>query len=463
MAYRKLFPALYNLYALGSLDNSYHILGIGRRDHRKQDYIENIKAWIKQYARIAYDDDKFTAFSNLVDYYKMNIEHMDEYDALNQYYKAHDIFYNHIYYYAVAPRFFIPITNGLKKHNCCFTSAKVVIEKPFGEDLKAAAHVNKQLSKAFRTSNIYHIDHYLGKEMVQNILNIRFSNAIFKGVWNKDFIENVQINAFESVGVENRGGYYDQSGALKDMVQNHLFQILSIIAMEEPKTFTSDGIHQAQLKLLSKLKPVDTERIDDYLVMAQYNGYRQEPNVNPHSSTETYVAMKVFINTTRWQDVPFYIRTGKKLNNRESEVIVQFKSTDNESQGNILIIKIQPDEGVYLNFNIKKPGTDNEIQKVSMDFCQSCILENRINTPEAYERLIKACMDSDRSWFSDWNQIVTSWNYINTIIESYKTYSNKLYNYEPNTAGPKQADGLLEKSQHTWIDVNSIIQIGGAQ
>jgi len=456
LAYRKLLPALYNLYALGTIDDACTVIGIGRKDYTKQNYLDTIQAWIKQYARIAYSEEKFQAFSNIINYYRMDIENAKEYQGLNNYYEANNILENHIYYYAVAPRFFIPITNGLKQCNCCFLNAKVIVEKPFGENLEAATQLNKELSDAFRSQNIYHIDHYLGKEMVQNILNIRFSNAIFSGIWHKDFIENIQINAFESGGVESRGGYYDQSGAFKDMVQNHLFQILSILAMEEPKAFTSDFIHEAQSKVLSELKPINPENIDDCLLMAQYNGYKEEKNVSPDSKTETYVAMKVMLENERWRDVPFYIRTGKKLCNRESEVIIQFKATGENTEGNLLIIKIQPDEGIYLSFNIKKPGTVNEIQKVKMDFCQSCVLENRINTPEAYERLLKACMDSDKSWFSDWTQIVTSWNYVNEVLKNYKTYSNKLYTYQTNTIGPKEADLLLEKYNHIWIDANSV-------
>ncbi|BDR64845.1 glucose-6-phosphate dehydrogenase [Clostridium tetani] len=455
LAYRKLFPALYNLYMLGSINDEYSIIGIGRRDYTKEDYLIYIKAGVKKFARINYSDDKFDKFSKIITYYKMDIQKEEEYKGLIKYYKDKDIIKNHIYYYAVAPRFFISITKGLKNNKCHLEDAKVIIEKPFGEDLESATYLNEQLSFVFKDKNIYHIDHYLGKEMIQNIINIRFANAIFKGIWNKDFIENIQINAFESIGVNNRGGYYDQSGALKDMVQNHLFQLLSIVAMEEPKEFNSDFIHEAQLKVLIEMKPIEDRDIDNYLVMGQYEGYREEKDVNLKSKTETYVAMKIIIDNERWQGVPFYIRTGKKLNKRETEIIIKFKSTNKNIEGNLLIIKIQPDEGIYLKFNIKKPGTVDEIQKVSMDFCQSCILENRINTPEAYERLLKACMDSDRSLFSKWEQIVVSWKYINKVLESYRSYSNKLYRYKPETIGPKEAEELVKKDNHYWINDES--------
>ncbi|WP_142415566.1 glucose-6-phosphate dehydrogenase [Hathewaya massiliensis] len=451
LAYRKLFPALYNLYILGSIDDSYNIIGIGRRDYSKKEYLEHIKSGVKEFARVDYSEHKFNELCKIITYYKMDIEDTEEYKGLIKYYKDRGIFEDHIYYYAVAPRFFIPITKGLQENQCCLESAKVIVEKPFGEDLKSATYLNEELSKAFSPNNIYHIDHYLGKEMIQNIINIRFSNAIFKGIWNRNFIDNIQINAFETVGVDGRGAYYDKSGALKDMVQNHLFQLLSMVAMEEPKELKSDFIKEVQLKVLSEMKNIEPNEVDEYIVMGQYEGYREEKNVHKDSKTETYVAMKILIENERWKDVPFYIRTGKKLNKRETEIVVKFKPANEKVEGNVLIIKIQPDEGVYLNFNIKKPGTEDTVQKVSMDFCQSCILENRINTPEAYERLLKACMDSDRSLFSNWEQIVVSWNYANKILESYRLSSNKLYSYKPNTLGPKEADDLLEKDNKLWV------------
>lgn len=269
-------------------------------------------------------------------------------------------------------------------------------------------------------------------------------NAIFKGIWNKDFIDNIQITAAETVGVETRAGYYDKSGALKDMVQNHLLQVLSIVAMEEPDKDENKGIKKSQLKLLKSLKPLINTKDD--LVMGQYNGYLDEANIQPNSKTETYVALRLFIDNERWDGVPFYIRTGKKMGNKETQVVIQFKEV-NGIPGNILVIKIQPDEGVYLQFSAKKPGTENDIQRVSMDFCQSCVLENRINTPEAYERLLYACFEGDASLFSEWDQIEVSWNYINNIVEAYNKEDNNLYIYDQGTMGPKEAGNLVN-----WVE-----------
>ncbi|MBF0713741.1 glucose-6-phosphate dehydrogenase [Gemella sp. GH3] len=438
LTYRKLLPAMYNLHVLGQLDNNFKIIGLGRRNYTTEDYIEITREWMKDYSRKKYEEQTFNEFAKRIIYFKIDISLESEYSRLQDFYIENNI-KKHIYYYAVAPSMFLEITNGLKKY-CSDNDAKVIIEKPFGENLENATELNSKLAEFFGQDEIYHIDHYLGKEMIQNILSVRLNNAIFKGIWNKDFIDSVQITAAESVGVETRAGYYDKSGAMKDMVQNHLLQVLSIVAMEEPKGKTME---KEQLALLKSLKKV--ENVDDNLVMGQYVGYLDEPNIDSQSKTETYVAMKIEIDNERWQGVPFFIRTGKKLATRESQIIVKFKSKNN-APANLLIIKIQPSEGIFLKFNAKKPGTDNDIQEVSMDFCQSCILENRMNTPEAYERLLRACFIGDRILFSKWDQIVASWNYIDNLLNKYKESSSKLYTYEQGSMGPKEANRLTD-----WI------------
>lgn len=457
LAYRKLFPALYNLHVLDELPADYQIIGIGRRDYSREDYLRIVNEWLQKYSRVKYLEERFADFSERIHYYRMDFDKPEQYMDLLAYFDEIGLQGEVIFYYAVAPQYFLPITKNLSIRNCRLKECKVIVEKPFGNDLQSAHQLSTELKQSFLPDHVYYIDHYLGKEMILNIMTIRFFNSIFKGVWNRDFIESVQINAFETVGVETRGGYYDESGALRDMVQNHLFQILSIVAMEEPVEMESEAIKAAQLKAFADLKPIVPEEIADYLVLGQYEGYRQEDKVADDSTTETYAAMKIMIENERWQGVPFYIRTGKKLFSRESEVIVQFKSTTEEAEGNILIIKIQPDEGVYLKFNIKKPGKENGVQVVKMDFCQSCILENRINTPEAYERLLKACMISDQSLFSKWDQIETCWNYIDHAVESYKRHAGYLYPYAVGTAGPKEADSLLLNDKHYWIEAEMFL------
>ena len=438
LTYRKLLPALYNLNGLGKLADDFKIVVIGRREYSQADYINIVRNWVKEHARTKFDDEQFESYAKRIIYFKMNMTNEDDYAMLQEFYAREDI-QNHVYYFAVAPSFFMTITNGLKKH-CSENNAKVIIEKPFGEDLEKAGLLNNELEKFFNQDEIYHIDHYLGKEMIQNILSLRFKNIIFKGIWNKDFIENVQITAAETVGVGTRASYYDKSGALKDMVQNHLLQVLSLVAMEEPKGTESSRIHESQYNLLSALKPIEDVR--DSLVMGQYEGYLQEENIPADSKTETYAALKLYVDNERWQGVPFFIRTGKKMDSRETQVVVQFKAVG-DVLGNVLIIRIQPDEGVYFQFNAKKPGTEKELQQISLDFCQSCILENRINTPEAYERLLDACFKGDRSLFSQWDQIVASWTFVNDLIAKYEEQGSPLYNYEQGSKGPKEADKLV--------------------
>ena len=438
LTYRKLLPALYNLNGLGKLADDFKIVVIGRREYSQADYINIVRNWVKEHARTKFDDEQFESYAKRIIYFKMNMTNEDDYAMLQEFYAREDI-QNHVYYFAVAPSFFMTITNGLKKH-CSENNAKVIIEKPFGEDLEKAGLLNNELEKFFNQDEIYHIDHYLGKEMIQNILSLRFKNIIFKGIWNKDFIENVQITAAETVGVGTRASYYDKSGALKDMVQNHLLQVLSLVAMEEPKGTESSRIHESQYNLLSALKPIEDVR--DSLVMGQYEGYLQEENIAADSKTETYAALKLFVDNERWQGVPFFIRTGKKMDSRETQVVVQFKAVG-DVPGNVLIIRIQPDEGVYFQFNAKKPGTEKELQQISLDFCQSCILENRINTPEAYERLLDACFKGDRSLFSQWDQIVASWTFVNDLIAKYEEQGSPLYTYEQGSKGPKEADKLV--------------------
>lgn len=434
LTYRKLIPAMYNLHVLKKLPTNFKIIAIGRRPYDTTQYISIVKDWVSQYARKKFDEEQFNEFSSRITYFKMDISQIEQYEQLQQYFVTQNI-EKHIYYYAVAPSFFIPITEGLAKYSA-HNDAKVIIEKPFGEDLPSAQKLNTILADFFGQDEIYHIDHYLGKEMIQNILSIRFQNTVFREIWNNRFIHSVQISAAESDGVGTRGGYYDKSGALKDMVQNHLLQVLSIVAMEEP---SSNYYTDEQLNVLKCLMPI--EDIHSQVVLGQYEGYLEKENIAENSTTETFAALKLMIDNPRWKNVPFYIKTGKKLKERETQVIIRFKSISGEPE-NILRIKVQPDEGVYFQFNAKKPGTENELQTVSMDFCQNCVIENRMNTPEAYERLLYACMNDDRSLFSKWDQIETSWDFMYEIIQ--KKSQLPLHRYPQNSAGPESALTLTD-------------------
>lgn len=467
LSYRKLFPALYDLDKLNKLGDDFKIIGIGRRDYSDKEYKDIIEPWIKDFARLEYTKEEFEKFSQKISYHNMNFANEDEYKNLGKYFSSIVLLENIICYYAVAPEFFLPITKGLSTIAGDMENIKIIIEKPFGKDLNSAKELNVELNKYILNQNIYYIDHYLGKEMLLNIMTVRFFNAMFNGVWNKEFIDNVQINVFENIGVETRGGYYDKSGAIADMLQNHLFQILSVVAMDEPDDFSSQDIKNAQTNIFRQLRKIPKEEIDNHLVLGQYKGYRQEDKVDANSSTETFVAMKLFVDNERWQDVPFYLRTGKKLKTREIEIIVQFKPTKNAikmvssnyadadlqkiSENNYLSIRIQPDEGIYLSFNVKKAGTQDEIGIANLNYCQSCIIDNVINTPQAYERLLESAINSNRTLFSSWEQIQISWDYMNEVLSNFKTYSNKIYEYEEGTYGPSQADYMITNDGRKWI------------
>lgn len=447
LTYRKLLPALYNLYVSGQC-KTFRIVIIGRRSYDHDSYCTIIKEWIKQFVRMPYCDEAFEEFSAKLYYHQMDFTKEDTYQELDNFYRTHQM-QHHIFYFAVAPRFFEAIANGLQYVSNA-QKGRVVIEKPFGEDLISAEKLNERLEAFFSPHHIYHIDHYLGKEMVRNIQTIRFLNPIFANIWNHDHIEHVQISAMEEVGVETRGSYYDQSGALKDMVQNHLFQILSIIAMEPMNSYTREDMHQKQLEALRALRDPKELSMQDTLVLGQYDGYQKEDQVAFDSETETYAALRLFIDNERWKGTPFYIRTGKKLNQREMEVVITFKAPYPGIDPNILIIKIQPTEGVYVRFNIKKPGNSEDIVPVSMDFCQSCLDINRINTPEAYERLLMAVIQEDLSWFSKWDQIEISWNYIDQLKRRAREEHLPIALYPSNSCGPQEAEDLLKQHGHEW-------------
>lgn len=450
LTFRKLLPALYTMYNTGKLPQSSRIVIIGRRDYDSSSYRASANEWVKKFSRLPYSEDTFASFSERVHYFQMDLTKPEDYRRLDVFFSG-DVIDSHLFYLAVAPKFFSVIADGLKTvEGAC--QGKVIIEKPFGENLEAAKKLNEELEKHFGPEQIYRIDHYLGKEMVRNIQAIRFTNPIFTDIWNSRYIESVQISALEDVGVETRGGYYDASGALKDMVQNHLFQILSIVAMEQPEVFNSTHMHTEQVKVLNSLRPADQTDIEETLVLGQYEGYREEPLVASGSNTETFAGLRLHIDNERWKGTPFYIRTGKKTGTRQMEVSIVFRRSMPEVEPNVLIIKIQPTEGVYLQFNIKRPGDTDDIIPTKMDFCQNCNLIHQLNTPEAYERLLTACINGERSWFSQWDQIEISWNYIEKLKTRFTEKGLPVYPYAQGAHGPKEVSEFLARAGHQWVE-----------
>ena len=447
LTFRKLLPALYNRMVSGLALEGQNIIIIGRRDYTDETYRERAREWVRKFARLPYRDETFDAFAENIHYFKMDFTDPATYPLLDAYLDELGIG-SCVFYFAVAPRFFGTIADGLFQIGHA-QGSKVILEKPFGETLEDARALNERLESAFTPQNIYRIDHYLGKEMVRNVQTIRFANPIFADAWDARHIACIQISAMEDVGVETRGGYYDHSGVMRDMVQNHLFQILSILAMERPAEFTPEALHTEQLKVLRALRAPEPEHIADTMVLGQYAGYREESNVSAQSKTPTYAALKLFVDNPRWKDMPFYIRTGKKLGRREMEVAIVFRSPQADIPPAVLLVKFQPTEGVYLQFNIKRPGEFEDIVPAKMDFCQSCSITNRINTPEAYERLLNACFHDERAWFSQWDQIETSWKFVDALEDAYG--DRQPDTYTPDTEGPAEAAALLAQAGHSWF------------
>ena len=452
LTFRKLIPALYTMFRTDKLPGGSHITIIGRRDYDDEAYRDLARPWVERFSRLPYDGEAFQAFSQLISYYRMDFTDPGAYPGLEAYYvKGHQDRQTdaQLFYLAVAPRFFGKIAEGLKSLKGLAPS-KIVVEKPFGETLEEAAALSAELEACFGADSVYRIDHYLGKEMIRGISTVRFDNVLFENVWDSRCIESVTISALEDVGVEERGGYYDTSGALKDMVQNHLFQVLSIVAMERPADFSAKALHDAQLAVLGALRRPEAGDLADTLVLGQYEGYTAEPKVAADSHTETFGALRLFVDTPRWQGTPFYIRTGKRTGVRQTTVVVTFKHSAPEGQPDTLIIEIQPREGIALQFNIKRPGDFDEVVPAKMDFCQSCDLENQRNTPEAYERLLTACLRGEGAWFSQWDQIAASWQYIAGLKDLAEKEGLTVHSYPQGEPGPQAAQALPGRFGHRW-------------
>ena len=336
---------------------------------------------------------------------------------------------------------------------------RVILEKPFGDSLKHAKEVNHALNQWFNEKYIYHIDHYLGKEMIQNILAIRFSNRLFESVWNNENIEQIQITAAETVGVETRGSYYEQAGAIKDMLQNHLLQIMSYVVMERPVSLSSSDMVNKQISVLANVS-LDKLVIGQYGAIDEHRAYRDENNVDPQSMIDTYAAVRLHLDEGPLKGVPIYLRTGKRLSQRATYIKVIFKANGNDlyqcKHREVLTIKVQPDEGISLSFNAKKPGTINTITEVKMDFCQSCILENRINTPEAYERLLDDAFNHDDGLFTPWPIVELSWHFGEAITKKIVNEKIELSIYPSYTQGPIEADQMLKEDGFYWLEEDEL-------
>jgi glucose-6-phosphate 1-dehydrogenase len=474
LAKRKLFPSIYQLYKKGKLSEEFAVVGVARRPLSNDEFRNYVRQSVENALNQELSDQRFVSHFY---YHPFDVTDTASYQQLKSLLEQLDETYhvdgNRIFYLAMAPEFFGTITSRLKSEGLTATSGwkRLVIEKPFGHDLRSAQKLNEEIRQSFSENEIYRIDHYLGKEMVQNIEVIRFANAIFEPLWNNRFISNIQITSSETLGVEDRGRYYDRSGALRDMVQNHMLQMVALLAMEPPIKLTTDDIRSEKVKVLRALRPISHDEVDQYFVRGQYGrgtvngkeviGYREENNVDPNSNTETFVAGKLMIDNFRWAGVPFYIRTGKRMTEKSTKIVVQFKDvpmnlyyrTNEKIQPNLLIIHIQPDEGITLHLNGKKSGESMKTTPIELDYCNNCI--DGINTPEAYEKLLYDCMRGDATNFTHWDEVAASWQFVDPISEVWgNTKAVDFPNYEAGSMGPKAADALLQKDGFHWWPIH---------
>ncbi len=460
LTHRKLIPALFQLYQQDFLSPDFSVISIGRRDLENKEYIDDLLISAKKFSSKGADEEKFKEFSKMITYFRLNFDYDKDYDALLKELNRRDVSGvedNYIFYLAVSPDFFSDIVDNLAKSKIREKKShwqRLVIEKPFGRDLESAQMLNQSISKVFDEKEIYRIDHYVAKEMIQNINMLRFQNAIFGAIWNRDHIENVQITVLEKEGVGTRGGYYDDTGALRDMVQNHLMQLLAITAMEPPKSLLADDIRNEKVKVFNSLRPFSLDKNSKNLILGQYYGYQKEDKVAPDSHTETLVATKVYIDNDRWEGVPFYLLTGKSLQKKTAQITIEFKNSNRYDYGqecppNILEIKIQPDEGITLHLNVKEPGVVDKMTMVEMDYCQSCLY--LFNSPDSYEKLILDAINGDSTLFTRWDELQLTWAYMDSIMASMgQTGDSNLICYEKGSNGPNELKDFIQTGHKEW-------------
>ncbi len=461
LTFRKLLPAFFDLWWKGQLKpEQLKIVAIGRRDYTRSDYLVLVK---EKLAQLFVEHDDIAEFLALITYYKMDYTDVSLYAGLKDFLATFtQAETEHLFYLAVAPRYFPVIAGYLADSEilAATKSKQLLIEKPFGDDLASAIEINAGITQIFTEKEIYRIDHYLAKEMLLNLITIRFGNTVFRQLWNKDSIASIQITASETIGVENRGDYYDHSGALEDMVQSHIFQIISVLLMNEPNSLLAADLRAKQYEALAQL---EFPNQGDYYVAGQYLangtavGYLQENRVAPASTTETFVALKMLSRDLNFTGVPIYIRTGKRMAKLSTLVAIEFKPTrltpnDELLAPNVLIIRIGPEEGIYFKVNIKKTGISSEVQKATMDIAQDFLEDNRFNSVQAYERLITLAFNHDQTLFTSWDFARKSWELIEDLKAKVKSDQLTPLGYLAFENGPKAAQALLAQDGHAWID-----------
>ena len=467
LTHRKLIPALYNLYKIGRLSENFSVLGVARSELNDETFREKMREALIHNEETT--PDTLDAFCSHLYYQAVNTSDAQDYgklvprlDNLHDKYKTCG---NTLYYMSTPPSLYGVIPECLAAHGLNteeYGWKRIIVEKPFGYDEKTAQALDVQIHRFFEEHQIYRIDHYLGKETVQNLLVLRFSNGWFEPLWNRNFIDYVEITGAESIGVEERGGYYDGSGAMRDMFQNHLLQVLAMVAMEPPAIINANSMRDEVAKVMHSLRPLTAEDMEHNLVLGQYtaaeingkmeNGYLEEKGVPADSRTETYIALRCEIENWRWAGVPFYVRTGKRLPARVTEIVIHFKTTPHpvfsqNAPENKLIIRIQPDEAISMRFGLKKPGAGFEAKEVSMDFRYADLAGAQVLT--AYERLLLDAMKGDATLFARTDAVHAAWKFVQPILD-YKANGGRIHEYEAGTWGPVAADKLIAKQGKVW-------------
>nr|WP_327860108.1 glucose-6-phosphate dehydrogenase [Aneurinibacillus thermoaerophilus] len=471
LAKRKLFPALYSLYREKQLRCNFAVIGVGRKNIDSFEFRTWVKNSIAEFSRLSLcAGEEWEQFAARFSYISFDVKDTAKYAALRSLVEAKEqenkLSGNRMFYLAIAPQLFGTVATNLKESGLTNTKGwkRLIIEKPFGHDYTSAEALNEEIKRSFAEEEIYRIDHYLGKEMVQNIQVIRFANSMFEPLWNNRHIDNIQITASETVGVEDRASYYDRAGALRDMVQNHMLQMVMMVCMEPPSRLKTEAIRDEKVKVMRALRRFSEEEVDRHIVRGQYIagtiggksflGYREEPDVNPASTTETFVAAKLYIDNFRWADVPIYIRTGKRMPEKLTEIVIQFKelpkrlyfNKNNDLMPNLLIFRIQPNEGITLLLNAKKQGTDSQIIPIGMEYCNDC----EAASPEAYESLLHDAILGDSTFFTRWDEVALAWKFIDPIRCAWDKDPCSLAEYEVGTWGPVEAHELLQKDGKRW-------------
>jgi glucose-6-phosphate 1-dehydrogenase len=477
LAKRKVLPAMYDLAQNNALGERYAIIGFARTPMNDESFRSGIGEAAKTISEVGpIDPEKWNEFASNLCYchgdYANNASYEELAKKLAEIDEQKQLGGNRLFYLSTPPEVYPDIVEHLGRAGLAHSSTpgswvRIIIEKPFGRDLASAKELNKIVLNVFEEKQVYRIDHYLGKDTVQNLLVLRFGNGIFEPLWNRNYVDHVQITASETLGVERRGGFYETAGALRDMIQSHVLQLTSLVAVEPPASFDANAVRNEKLKVLQSIRPFNLEMVAQWTVRGQYapgkvgektvTGYRAEPGVNPTSRTETFVAMRLFIDNWRWAGVPFYLRTGKRLPKRTTEIMIQFKRAphivfrEREVQANRLVLNIQPDEGVCISFGAKKPGTEMSIGNVSMNFSYREGFGD--GSRSAYATLLNDCLRGDATLFDRGDSVEAAWSLVDPILDVWSAArTGTVPEYSSGTWGPKESEQLLERDNRTWYN-----------